>query len=134
MEAVPKVRPWITVKIVKPGDARSWIGLGCWLLVILILGMILFDRSLLDSDAFLILATAVVITGWVNGPVGWAYQATKGGGEAAESTARIAEEAATAALRDKAAPSGTPEDPIQTEVINPLDDPVPTVIKKEPKT
>ncbi len=88
----------IRFTIVKPTDARGWIGLGCWLLVILILAMILFDRTLLDSDAFLILATAVVITGWVQGPVGWAYQATKGGSEAAESSARIAEQAARAAL------------------------------------
>lgn len=92
------MRPLLKITIVKPGDARGWIGLGCWLLVILILGMILFDRKLLDSDAFLILATAIVITGWVNGPVGWAYQATKGGGEAAESSARIAEQAAAAAV------------------------------------
>lgn len=91
----------IVIQIVKPGDARGWIGFGCWLLVILVLGMILFDRKLLDSDAFLILATAVVITGWVQGPVGWAYQATKGGGELADSNARIAEEAATAATKAK---------------------------------
>lgn len=89
----------IKIKVVAPGDARGWIGLGCWANVILILGMILFDRTLLESDAFLILATAIVITGWNQGPVGWAYQATKGGGEAAESTARIAEEAATAAIK-----------------------------------
>ncbi len=105
-------RPWVTIKIVQPGDGRAWIGLGCWMLVIIVLGMILFDRSLLDSDAFLILATAIVITGWVNGPVGWAYQATKGGGEAAESSARIAEEAASAALRNQAMPKGTPDDPL----------------------
>jgi hypothetical protein len=65
-------------------DARGWIGLGCWTLTVLILGMILFERSLLDSDAFLILATAIVITGWVQGPVSWAYAATKQGGELAE--------------------------------------------------
>ncbi len=80
-------------------DARGWIGLGCYSLTILVLAMILFDRKLLDSDAFLILATAIVITGWVQGPVGWAYQATKGGGEQAESTARIAETAAGVPVR-----------------------------------
>jgi hypothetical protein len=92
------VKPWIRIRYTHPGDARGWIGLGCWVLVIVIFAMILFDRSLLDSDAFLILATAIVITGWVQGPVGWAYQATKQGGEMAESSARIAEEAATAAV------------------------------------
>lgn len=93
---------WLSLKYTHPTDARGWIGFGCWLNVILILGMILFDRSLLESDAFLILATAIVITGWNQGPVGWAYQATKGGGEAQESASRIAEEAATAALKEKA--------------------------------
>jgi cytochrome bd-type quinol oxidase subunit 1 len=82
--------------------SRGAIALGCWLLVLAVLGMILFDRSLLESDAFLILATAIVITGWVQGPVGWAYQATKQGGE-------LADRAAGAALRD--APGATREDP-----------------------
>lgn len=92
----------IVIKIVAPSDARGWIGLGCFLLVLVVLGMIVFDKSLLENNAFLVLATAIVITGWANGPVGWAYQATKGGGEAAESTARIAEEAATAAIKAEA--------------------------------
>lgn len=84
----------VTIKVVKPTDARGWIGFGCFVLVLVILAMITFKPSLLENDAFLILATAIVVTGWVNGPVGWAYQATKGGGEAAESSARIAEKAA----------------------------------------
>ena len=87
-------RPLISITFVRPHDARGWIALGCYSLVLVVLSMILFKTSLLESDAFLILATAIVITGWVQGPVGWAYQATKGGGEAAESTARIAEKAA----------------------------------------
>ena len=88
----------IVIKIVSPGDARGWIGLGCFALAVFVLAMAFLDRALLDNNAFLVLATAIVITGWVNGPVGWAYQATKGGGEAAESSARIAEQAAKAAL------------------------------------
>lgn len=79
-------------------DARGWIGLGCFILVIVILFMVSQDKSLLDNQAFLVLATAIVVSGWNAGPVGWAYQATKSGGEAAESSARIAEQAATAAL------------------------------------
>jgi hypothetical protein len=75
-------------------DARGWIGVGCYSLVIIILVLIAADKKLLESDAFLILATAIVITGWNGGPVGWAYQATKGGGEQAESSARIAEKVA----------------------------------------
>lgn len=97
-------------------DARGWIALGCWTLVILVLGMIYFDRRLLDSDAFLILATAIVITGWVQGPVGWAYQATKGGGELAEKNAVLVEKAAVKAAAE----------PRQVEVMNPPSNPVPT--------
>ncbi len=70
-------------------DARGWIGAGCFALAVGVLAMILFDRKLLESDAFLVLATAIVITGWVNGPVGWAYQATKGGGELADRNADL---------------------------------------------
>lgn len=99
----------IVLRYTHPGDARGWIALGCWMLVLAVLGMIIFERKLLDNDAFLILATAIVITGWVQGPVGWAYQATKGGGEAAESTARIAEEAATAAIKQAAPKKDPPE-------------------------
>lgn len=76
-------------------NERGWIGLGCFILVFVILGMIYNDKTLLDNNAFLVFATAIIITGWNQGPVGWAYQATKGGGEAAESNARIAEAAAS---------------------------------------
>jgi hypothetical protein len=82
----------------KPTDARGWIGAGCFILVLVVFAMVAKWPQLLDNDAFLVLATAIVITGWVNGPVGWAYQATKSGGDAAESAARIAEQAAAAAL------------------------------------
>lgn len=95
-------------------DARGWIGFGCFVLVLIILGMIAIDKTLLDNNAFLVLATAIVITGWANGPVGWAYQATKGGGEQAESTARIAEKIAGVVPADER-PSGRPDDPITVE-------------------
>lgn len=88
--------PWVRIVVVHPTDARGWIALGCFLLVLVVFSMIGAWPALLKEDAFLILATAIVITGWVNGPVGWAYQATKGGGEAAESNARIAEAAVVA--------------------------------------
>lgn len=83
-------------------DARGWIGFGCYTLTLLVFGMIAYDKGLLKEDAFLILATAIVITGWNGGPVGWAYQATKGGGEQAESSARIAE--SVAGIANKTSP------------------------------
>lgn len=112
-------RPWLTIQIVKPSDARGWIGLGCFMLAILVLGMILFDRSLLDSDAFLILATAIIITGWVQGPVSWAYAATKGGGELADKNAEIIKQRAAV---DAGAASNEPQEVIVT---NKPGDPVP---------
>lgn len=117
------------IKIVKPGDARGWIGFGCFLLVLVVLSMILLDRALLESDAFLILATAIVITGWVNGPVGWAYQATKGGGDAADANARIAEAATGASVS-----RGSEEDPMPVHVVNEPSEPVPTEsVETEPQ-
>lgn len=89
-------RPIIRLVYTRPTDARGWIGLGCFLLTVLIFAMIGIDRTLLDKDAFLILATAIVITGWVNGPVGWAYQATKGGGELADQNAALVKRQAEA--------------------------------------
>jgi hypothetical protein len=116
------VRPYIRIYMVKPSDARGWIGLGCFILVLVVLAMILVKPKLLENDAFLILATAIVVTGWVNGPVGWAYQATKSGGEMAESSARIAEQAASAAVgRAKSKP-----EPQDVNVVNPPEAPVPT--------
>ncbi len=88
-------------------DARGWIGIGCYSLTLLVFILIAADKKLLESDAFLILATAIVITGWNGGPVGWAYQATKGGGEQAESSARIAEKVAGVAPHP--APAGVVE-------------------------
>lgn len=88
----------ITVRIISPGDARGWIGLGCFSLALIVMAMVFAHPELLKDQAFLVLATAILVTGWINGPVGWAYQATKAGGEAAASSARIAEQAATAAL------------------------------------
>lgn len=99
---------WFPIKIVvvKPSDPRGWIGLGCYLLVVGLLVMMWADKSLLKDDFFKVIATAIILTGWNQGPVGWAYQATKGGGEAAESNARVAE-----AAMGKG-PKGTAKDPI----------------------
>lgn len=83
-------------------DARGWISLGCFILTVMILLMIRGDKKLLDNQAFLVIASMIIASSWNGGPVGWAFQATKSGGEAAESTARIAEQAATAALPTQA--------------------------------
>lgn len=101
------MKPLIHITVVRPHDARGWIALGCFVLVLVVLAMIVFKTSLLESDAFLILATAIVITGWVQGPVGWAYQATKSGGELAEGNADILKKQAEASPPISDEPEGT---------------------------
>lgn len=100
-------------------DARGWISFGCYILVLILLGMMWADKDLLRNDFFKVISTAIILTGWNGGPVGWAFQATKTGTEAAESSARIAE--GNAGL----APQPTTE-PQPVTVVNAADDPVPT--------
>jgi hypothetical protein len=110
------------ITFTKP-DARGWIGIGCYVLVVILLGMMWADKTLLKDDFFKVIATAIILTGWNNGPVGWAYQATKGGGEAAESSARIAEQAAKAALPPD------PAEPKTVTVDQPSSEPIPTTVE-----
>lgn len=110
--------PIVIVIRAAPGDARSWIGLGSYALVLVVLGMMWADKTLLNNDFFKVIATALILNSWVQGPVGWAYQATKGGGEAAESSARIAETVTGVSTRPK--PDAPPQEVI---VANPPDAP-----------
>lgn len=89
-------------------DARGWISLGCYLLVIILLGMMWADKDLLRDDFFKVITTAIILTGWNGGPVGWAFQATKTGTEAAESSARIAENSAGVPAQPPADPPAEP--------------------------
>lgn len=104
-------------------DARGWIGFGCFVLVIAVLVMIWVDKELLKDDFFKLIATAIILTAWINGPVGWAYQATKSGTEAAASSARIAESAVGLP------PEPSPASP--TEVVVEPEQPVPTTQPEE---
>lgn len=86
----------IVITLQRPVDGRGWVGVACFALTLIILWMIWADRALLHDDFFKVIATAIILTGWNNGPVGWAYQATKSGGELAERNAGLVEEAARA--------------------------------------
>lgn len=108
------MRHWLVL----PTDPRGWIGVGCYLLVVALLGMMWADKGLLNNDFFKVIATALILNGWNQGPVGWAYQATKGGGEMADSNARIAEAAAGVPERHPAAPQ-------KVTVVNPPNEPIP---------
>ncbi len=90
-------------------DSRGWVGISVFATSVMLLWM-MKDPELRDDEFFQTIATLVIGTGFVGGLVSWAFAATKGGGEAAESSARIAEEAATAALRIQ--PTGTQGNPL----------------------
>lgn len=110
----------IVIKFVHPSDARGWIGFGCYVLVLVILGMLLIDKNLLKDEFFKVIATAIVLNGWNSGPVGWAYQSTKSGNELSASSQRIAE--AVAGLPPEPA---KPTSPQPVTVVNTADEPVP---------
>jgi hypothetical protein len=75
-------------------DARGWIGIGSYMLVVLIIVLIWADRTLLNNDFFKVIATAIILTGWNGGPLSWAYAATKSGGELADRNASLVEQQA----------------------------------------
>lgn len=75
-------------------DARGWIGIGTYALTIMVLWMMQIDPTLRRDEFFKVIATAIVLTGFIQGVVGWAYTATKGGGELADANAKIVADAA----------------------------------------
>lgn len=79
-------------------DARGWIGIGIYTMCTQLLWMMALYPELRQDEFFKTISTLVIGTGFINGVVSWAYSATQGGGEAAKSSARIAEQAASAAL------------------------------------
>jgi hypothetical protein len=86
----------LIVTFSKPADGRGWVGCACFALTLIILLMIWEDRALLHDDFFKVIATAIILTAWNNGPVGWAYQATKSGGELAAGNAALVKRQAEA--------------------------------------
>lgn len=75
-------------------DARGWIGLAIFGLTVMCIWM-LRDKELREDEFFKTIATAIILTGFINGVVSWAYAATKQGGELADRAAGVAEQAAT---------------------------------------
>lgn len=86
-------------------DARGWIGISVFALTVMVLWMVAVFPELREDEFFKVLATAIVLTGFVQGVVGWAYTATKQGGELAERNANIVEQSATVTANN--ATSGT---------------------------
>ncbi|NYD88738.1 hypothetical protein [Sphingomonas melonis] len=86
-------------------DARGWIGIGVFVLTVMVLWMLAVFPDLRQDEFFKTIATLIIGTGFVNGVVSWAYSATKGGGEIADRNAAIVE-------RHAETPAGTPNDPL----------------------
>jgi len=72
-------------------DSRGWIGLGGFTLTVMVLWMLAAFPELRADEFFKTIATAIIVTGFINGPLSWAYGATKGGGELADKNAGIVE-------------------------------------------
>ena len=102
--------------LVKALDGRGWIGLASFGLTAFIISLLAGDPDLRKDDFFQSIAVLVIGTGWIAGPVAWAYAATQNGGALATRNADVVER-----IAEKAAV------PVQdVKVVNPLNDPVPT--------
>jgi hypothetical protein len=76
-------------------DARGWIGLGGFVLTVMVMWMLAAFPELRADEFFKTIATAIIITGWIGGPLAWAYSATKSGGELADRNAQIVQDRAS---------------------------------------
>lgn len=85
-------------------DARGWIGISVFALVLVILLMIAFSADLRQDEFFKTVAT-LLVGAFIKDVVGWAYTATKQGGELAERNQALVEHAANAPV---APPPGPP--------------------------
>jgi hypothetical protein len=69
-------------------DARGWIGIGVFMLTVMVFIMTASIPELRDNEYFKTLGT-LVVGAFIKDVVSWAYAATKGGGELAERNANI---------------------------------------------
>lgn len=88
-------------------DARGWIGIGVYVLTLVILALLAWEPALRGDEFFKTIAT-LIVGAFIKDVVGWAYSATKGGGELAEKNAAIVE-------RHAITPAGTPTDPVSVQ-------------------
>lgn len=88
-------------------DARGWIGIGVFLLTVMVFVMTATIPDLRQNEYFKTLGT-LVVGAFIKDVVSWAYAATKGGGELAERNASMVE-------RQAATPTGTPTDPLNVK-------------------
>jgi hypothetical protein len=72
-------------------DARGWIGIGVFLLTVMIFVLTAAVPDLRSNEYFKTLGT-LVVGAFIKDVVGWAYTVTKGGGELASQNAKIVEQ------------------------------------------
>jgi hypothetical protein len=80
-------------------DARGWIGIGVYMLVVAVLLLLAMSPELRKDEFFKTIAT-LIVGAFIKDVVAWAYSATKGGGELAASNAAIVAANASAATGD----------------------------------
>lgn len=66
-----------------PADFRGWLALGLFVQSNFLFVLMWAARDLLNSQGFMTLASAVIVTGWIGGAVAFAYSAGKREGESA---------------------------------------------------
>lgn len=76
-------------------DSRGWIGLGTFVLVVIILSLLASTPDLRADEFFKTIAT-LIVGAFIKDVVAWAYAATKGGGELAARNASLVERQAEA--------------------------------------
>ncbi len=74
-------------------DARGTIGIGIYLLVLMVFALMAW-KSELRQDEFFKTVSTLIVGAFIKDVVAWAYSATKGGGELAERNATIVEKKA----------------------------------------
>lgn len=83
------------MKAVDRLDARGWIAIAVYVLVLIVL-LLMAVSAKLRADEFFKTISTLIIGAFIKDVVGWAFQATKGGGELADRNASIVEDAARA--------------------------------------
>lgn len=66
-------------------DARGWIGMGVYILVVMVMLVYFYVPDLRTDDYFQSLSTLIIGTAFINSIVPWAFGSTKTGGEIAKS-------------------------------------------------
>ena len=106
-------------------NERQGVTLGLFAFASLLLGMAWEDAKLWEVEVFKVVLQAVVLTGLLNMVAAFHFASNKGSETARENTGK-AFDAITATATGQSVPhgpTGTADDPIQTEVVNSPEDP-----------